>query len=128
MKLAYLTFVKFRFLSVFETSFKKQKSNIATYRDYKHFNNKKTRKSLIIYFNTAKNISHDAFQSLVMYTLDKMASIKQKYIQSPFVNKNTDKTIMTRVRLRNRFLKVANSMNKLVPIKQRNHCVSLRIQ
>ena len=66
--------------------------------------------------------------SLVMYTLDKMASIKQKYIQSPFVNKNTDKTIMTRVRLRNRFLKVANSMNRLVPIKQRNHCVSLRIQ
>lgn len=119
MKLAYLTFVKFRFLSVFETSFKKQKSNIATYRDYKHFNNKKTRKSLIIYFNTAKNISHDAFQSLVMYTLDKMASIKQKYIQSPFVNKNTDKTIMTRVRLRNRFVKEPIPMNKLAYKKQR---------
>lgn len=119
MKLAYLTFVKLRFLSVFETSFEKQKSNIATYRDYKHFNNKKTRKSLIIYFNTAKNISHDAFQSLVMYTLDKMASIKQKYIQSPFVNKNTDKTIMTRVRLRNRFVKEPIPMNKLAYKKQR---------
>ena len=41
-------------------------------------------------------------------TLDKMAPIKQKHIrdnQSPFMNKYIHKDIMTRTRLRNRFLK-----------------------
>ena len=38
----------------------------------------------------AKNIYYGAFENLVLQTLDKMASTKQKYItgkQSPFMNK-----------------------------------------
>ena len=94
-------------VSVFKTSFKKQKPKIVTYRDYKCFDNEKFRESLIIYLSTGKHI-YDAFENLVLQTLDKMAPIIQKHIrgnQSPFMNKDIHKTIMTRTRLRNRFLK-----------------------
>ena len=76
-------------VSVFKTNFKKQKPKIVTYRDYKHFDNDKFRGSLITYFSTGKNISYDAFESLVFNTLDKMAPIKRKHTrgnQSPFMN------------------------------------------
>ena len=63
-----------------------------------------------------KNISYDAFENLVLQTLGKMAPIIQKHIrgnQSPFMNKNIHQAIMTRTRLRNRFLKEPIQMNRL---------------
>ena len=100
---------------VFKTSFKKQKPKIVTYRDYKRFDNDKFKESLITYFSTGKNISYDAFQNLVLQTLGRMIPIKQKHIrdnQSPFMNKDIHhKVIMTRTRLRNRFLKEPTQMN-----------------
>ena len=60
-----------------------------------------------------------------------MAPIKQKHIrgnQSPFMNKDIHKAIMTRTRLRNRFLKEPTQMNRLAHKKQRNYCVSLMRQ
>ena len=63
-----------------------------------------------------------------MQTLGKMTPIKQKHIrgnQSPFMNKDIHKAIMTRTRLRNRFLKEPTQMNRLIYKKQRNYCVSL---
>ena len=117
-------------LSVFKTSFKKQKPAIVTYCDYKRFDNVKFRESLITCFSTGndiseslitcfstgKNISYDAFENLVLQTLDKMPPIKQKHIrgnQSPLMNKDIHKAIMTRTRLRNRFLKEPTQMNTL---------------
>ena len=98
-------------VSVFKTSFKKEKPKIVTYRDYKSFDNEKFREYLITYFSTGKNISYDAFEILVLHTLDKVEPIKQKHIrgsQSPFMNKDIHKAIMTRTSLRNRFLKEQN--------------------
>ena len=95
-------------VSVFKTSFKKQKPKIVTYRDYKRFDNEKFRESLITHFSTGKNISYDAFKNLVLHILDKMAPIKQKHIrdnQSRFMNQDIYKAIMTTTRLRKRFLK-----------------------
>ena len=57
-----------------------------------------------------------------------MASIKQKHIRgnpSPFINKDIHKAIMSRMRLKNRFLKRPTQMNRLAYKKQRNYCVSL---
>ena len=51
-------------VSVFKTSFKKQKPKIVTYRDYKRFDNEKFGESLITYFSTGKNISYDASENL----------------------------------------------------------------
>ena len=103
-------------VSGFKRSFKKQKPKIFTYRDYKCFNNEKLRESLINCFNTAKNISYDTSDNSVFHILDKMALIKQNYIrgnQSPFMNKDIHEAIMTRTRLRNRFLKEATPMNRM---------------
>ena len=38
-------------VSVFKTSFKKQKPKIVTYRDYKRFDNEKFKESLTTYFS-----------------------------------------------------------------------------
>ena len=73
-------------------------------------------------------VSYDAFENLVLQTLGKMASIKQKHIRgnpSPFINKDIHKAIMPRMRLKNRFLKKPTQMNRLAYKKQRNYCVSL---
>ena len=64
--------------SVFKTSFIKEKSKIVTYRDYKRFDDETFRESLITCFSAGNNISYDAFENLVLRTLDKMAPIKQK--------------------------------------------------
>ena len=124
LKLGYVTFIRWSFLFLKQAS--KSKSRI--YRDYKRFDNEKFRESLITYFSTVKNISYDAFENLVLHTLDKMAPIKQKHIrgnQSPFLNKYIHKAIMTITRLRNRFLKEPTPMNRLACKKQRNYRVSL---
>ena len=96
-----------------------------TYRDYKRFDNEKFRERLKTCFCTGKNISYHAFENLVLQTLGKMAPIKQKHIrgnQSPFMNKDIHKAIMTRTRLRKRFLKEPTQMNRLAYKKQRNYC------
>ena len=57
-----------------------------------------------------------------------MAPLKQKHIrtnQSPFMNKDIHKAIMTRTRLRNRFLKEPIPTKRLVYKKQRKYCVYL---
>ena len=102
-------------VSVFKTSFKKQKPKIVTYRDYKRFDNEKFRENLITYLKS----------------IDKMTPVKQKHIrgnQSPFMNKDIHKAIITRTRLRNRFLKEPTQMKRLAYKKQRNYCVSLMRQ
>ena len=74
---------------------------------------------------------YDTSENLVLQNLDKIAPIKQKHNrgnQSPFINKNIHKAIMTRVRLRNRFLKEPTQMNILAYKTQRNYCVSLMRQ
>ena len=60
-----------------------------------------------------------------------MAPIKQKHVrgnQSPFMNKDIPKAIMTRTRLRNSFLNEFTQMTRLTYKKQRNYCVSLMCQ
>ena len=60
-----------------------------------------------------------------------MAPRKQKHIrinQSSFMNKDIHNALMTRTRLRNRFLKERTHMNRQAYKKQRNYCVSLMRQ
>ena len=60
-----------------------------------------------------------------------MAPINQKQIrgnQSPLMNKDIHKAIMTRTRLRNRLLKESIQMNRLAYKTQRDYCVSLMRQ
>ena len=60
--------------------------------------------------------------------LDIRAPRKQKYERGnhmPFMNKTLPRDIMTRTRLRNKFLKNRSEGNKKKFLKQRNYCVSL---
>ena len=63
-----------------------------------------------------------------MDTLNSFAPIKKKYArgnQMPFMTKNLSKEIMTRSRLRNKYLKHKTEENRLLYTQQRNKCVSL---
>ena len=63
-----------------------------------------------------------------MEQLNKQVPIKEKYVRvnnSPFMNRPLSKAIMTRSRLRNKFLKNPNVTNKELYNKQRNYCVNL---
>ena len=60
--------------------------------------------------------------------LNKYAPRKKKYPrgnQMPFFIKELSKEIMTRSRLRNKYLKTRNEQNRAMHVKQRNYCVSL---
>ena len=62
-----------------------------------------------------------------MDTLKSFAPIKKKYArgnQMPFMTKNLSKEIMTRSRLRNKYLKYKTEENRLFYTQQRNKCVS----
>ena len=56
------------------------------------------------------------------------APIKKRYIranQGPFMNKTLQKRVMTRSRLRNKFVKYKTQSNETAYKKQRNYCVNL---
>ena len=60
--------------------------------------------------------------------LNKHAPRKKKYArgnQMSFFTKELSKEIMTRSRLRNKYLKNRNEENRAIYVKQRNYCVSL---
>ena len=53
------------------------------------------------------------------------APMKEKYMganNSPFMNKSLHKAVMTRSRLRNKFLKNSSNANKINYTKYRNYC------
>ena len=61
-------------------------------------------------------------------SLDYQAPCKNKYTranQVPFLTKGTNKEIMTRSRLRNKFLRSRSDDNKRAYNEQRNRCVKL---
>ena len=63
-----------------------------------------------------------------MDTVNSFAPIKKKYArgnQMPFMTKNLSKAIVTRSRLRNKYLKHKTEENRLPYTQQRNKCVSL---
>ena len=63
-----------------------------------------------------------------MDTLNSFACIKKKYArgnQMPFMTKNLSKEIMTRSRLRNKYLKHKTEENRLLYTQQRNKYVFL---
>ena len=63
-----------------------------------------------------------------MVALNSFAFIKKEYArdnQMPLMTKNLSKEIMTRLRLRNKYLKNKTEENRLLYTEQRNKCVSL---
>ena len=74
------------------------------------------------------DINYELFEYTFMELLNKHAPMKTKYVRAnnaPFMSRLLSKAIMTRTRLRNKFLKNPNEINKSNYSKHRNYCVNL---
>ena len=119
-------------LTVLKTSLQILGPKFFHYRDYKNFSNEDFQISVI---NEIHNLNHrlstipfDQGIDIFRHTLDSYAPIKQKYVRAnnkPFVNKEIKKAIMTRSRLRNKFLKYKTAENQFAYNQQRNYCLAL---
>ena len=116
-------------VTVLKVFFQKQSPTIIKYKDYKNFNvyifrNELHDKLSII----GEDITYELFEMIFIYLLDAHAPMKTKYIRAnnaPFMNKVLSKAVMTRSRLRNKYLKCPSNDNKVNYKKQRNYCTSL---
>ena len=111
---------------------RKQKPNIVTYRNYKHFSNEAfmvdVKNSIIQMTSERNNLEFDRFKTALDKAIQRHAPIKKRYVQAneaPFINKKINKEIMKRSRLRNKFLNTKSDIDRKAYNKQRNLCVSL---
>ena len=117
-------------VTVLKSFYRKQEPITVTYRDYKSFDKSKFHTDLEVKLDSMpihKN-NYELFENTFMNLLNKHAPMKTKYVRAnnaQFMNKTLSKAIMTRSRLRNKFLKNPNEMNKRTYNKQRNYCVNL---
>ena len=74
------------------------------------------------------NLEFEHFLNIFIETLNKHAPTKKKCLranQGEFMSKELNKPIMTRFRLRNKYLKEKSADSKIAYDKQRNYCVNL---
>ena len=79
------------------------------------------------YFNT-DDITVAIFKMTFLNVLNKFAPVKKKYLRanlSRFVNKELNKVVIQRSRLRNEYLKDKTNAARIAYKKQRNVCVSI---
>ena len=117
-------------ITVLKCNFCKQEPAIITYRDYKSFDqftfHSELENKLVTAFSN--NTNYELFENIFMKLLNKHAPMKTKYVRAnnaPFMTKTLSKAIMTRSRLRNKFLKNPSVTNKINYNKHRNFCVNL---
>ena len=101
---------------------------VVAYTDYKNFSNEAFRTEIFSAMEKYSNISFADFHSEFLYLLGKHAPVKKRYVranQKNFVNKELNKAIMVRSKLRNTFLKLKSKENRLAYANQHNYCVKL---
>ena len=107
--------------------FQKIRPRIIIYRSYRDFSNERFIVSLINNFaNNDDGLK--TFCKTTMNALNSFAFIKKESArdnQMPLMTKNLSEEIMTRLRVRNKYLKNKTEENRLLYTEQRNKCVSL---
>ena len=116
--------------TVLKMFFKKQSPNVISYRNYKNFSNDLFRTNLIhmISSNGILEENLTGFLNVCKMLRDYQVPCKRKYTRSnqvSFLTKEINKEIMTRSRLRNKFLCCRSDKNKKAYNEQRNGCVKL---
>ena len=116
--------------SVLKSSFAKQKPRILNYRNYKLFNNTRFRDQVLNkLINSNLQISHKGlkhFKETCLSVVNTIAPLKSRFIranQAPFINKEIQRGVMVRSKLRKKFLKSRSESDKKAYNKQRNKCV-----
>ena len=115
-------------LTVLKIHYKKQKSLVVTYKDYKNLSNESFRAELLSAMERYSNISLANFHSRFLYLLGKHAPVKKRCIranQKNFMDKKLNHANMVRSKLRNKYLKLKTEENRLAYAKQRSYCVKL---
>ena len=119
-------------LTVLKVFYKKQKTKIVTYRNYKYFSNEAfmldVKNSINQMTSENNDLEFDRFKTALDEAIQRHAPIKKRYVranQAPFIKKKTNKEIMKRSRLRNKFLNTKSDIDRKAYNKQRNLCVSL---
>ena len=119
-------------VTIMRKTFKKMRPRVINYRSYRDFSNETFRVSLINNLSNEVFVNNDdglqKFCKTTMDTLNSFAPIKKKYArgnQMSFMTKNLSKEIMTKSRLRNKYLKHKTEENRLLYTQQRNKCVFL---
>ena len=99
-------------VAVMKMHFPEMRPQVVSYRKCKDFHNETFLDSLRHELNVQEHFLNekglDAFSTICTEVFDKHAPKKKRYIRSdhkPFINNEIFKAIMTRSRLRNRFLK-----------------------
>ena len=120
-------------ISVLNTTYKKEKPKVITYRDYKRYNNLALRDAISCYFTweELKLMSNDEFTSTFMNFFDTFAPLKQRYVRAndnPFVTKELRKAFMKRARLKNNYLKFKDDTSYSAYKKHRNFCKNLVVK
>ena len=117
-------------ITVMRSLFKKQAPIIISYRDYKHFNHDLFRNELlqVLYNWNSGKINYDTFEEIIIRLLNQHAPLKERFVRannSPFMNKTLSKAVMTRSRLRNKFVRNHIHENKVNYTRYRNYCTGL---
>ena len=120
-------------LTVLKSSFAKQKPRVLNYHNYKFFNNTFFRDQVLNKLKNSnfqisdKDLKH--FKETCLSVANKVVPLKTRFIlanQAPFINKDIQRTVMVRSKLRTKFLKSRSKSDQKAYNKQRNKCVSLR--
>ena len=108
-------------VTVMWKTFRKIRPRIINYRSYRDFSNETFKVSLINNLLNQVFVNNDdgleKFCKITMDTLNSFAPIRKKYAcgnQMPFMTKNLSKEIMTRSRLRNKYLKHKTRKSSLI--------------
>ena len=117
-------------LTVLKMHFKKQSPKIVHYRDYNNFKHDDFRNDLIETLQTfdVEYVDYNIFNSSFLKVLNRHAPQKQRYVrsnQSKFMDRELNKAVMKRSRLRNKFIKDKTQVSKEAYTKQRNLCTSM---
>ena len=110
--------------------FQKQAPITIIYRDYRHYNALYFHNELLqVLHGVGKGkMNYETFETIAKTLLMKHEPLKKKYLRvnnQPFMNKSLSKAAMTRTRLRNKFIRSPNKVNKLKYTKYCNYCTKL---
>ena len=111
----------------------KLKPKVIFYRNYKKFDEKSFLHDLqnkkFSMSSNDPNVNYKSITENFLEAIDKHAPLKKKYVrgnQVPFMNRDFQKAIYTRTRLKNKYWRDPSRENEPADKKQKNLCVSIR--
>ena len=108
-----------------KSSFAKQKPRVLNYRNYKFFNNVLFRDQVLNKLRNLdlqiKNKGLNHFKETCLAVINIIAPLKRRFIranQAPFINKEIERVVMVRSKLRKKSLKLDPKVTKKHPINK----------